>query len=283
MASNTRTNDSNEAFNAYMREARKVALLTPEQEIELATCIKQGGSKGKRAQDALVKANLRLVVSIAWKYVRPNVPLEDLVQEGNLGLIKAVDKFDPALGYRFATYAQWWVRQAVTEYLRENNLAVRIPANRVIQITKMNQAIAAIRRDGSVPTDTAVAAAMNVPVKLVIELAQYAAEPISLNTPIFDGDAEFGDRIEDKGALSPEQSVIGNDLVAKVAGSLDKLETRERDIVTRRYGLDGDEPETLDQLGTKYGVSRERIRQIEAAALKKLAAGQSGKMLKTLL
>jgi len=172
MATSNRTNDSNEVFNAYMREARKIALLTPAQEIELATSVKQGGNKGQRAQDALIKSNLRLVVSIAWKYVRPNVPLEDLVQEGNLGLIKAVEKFDAELGYRFATYAQWWVRQSMTEYLRENGLAVRIPANRSIQIAKMNQAIAAIRRQGDLPTDTAVAAAMNVPVKLVIELAQ---------------------------------------------------------------------------------------------------------------
>lgn len=272
----------NDALNAYMSRARKVPYLTAEQELELVSAVKRGGSGSQRAQDAIVLSHLRLVLSIAWKYVRPNMPLEDLVQEGNLGLFKALEKFEIERGFRFATYAQWWVRQSINDYLKANGRDVRIPANRVSQIGLMNQVIAKLSRGGHVPRDTEVAREMGVSIKFLGELAQYASEPISINTPIFDGDGEFGDTIEDEGP-GPEETLLENNQADAIHGALDKLNERERDIVTRRFGLDGDEPDTLDVLAKKYNLTRERVRQIEANGLKKLAQGDSGRLLKTLL
>lgn len=274
--------EKNDALNAYMSCARKVPYLTADQEIDLVNRVKQGGSGAQRAQDAIVLSHLRLVLSIAWKYARANMPLEDLVQDGNLGLFKALEKFEVERGFRFATYAQWWVRQAINDYLKANGRDVRIPLNRVTQIGLMNQVIAKLSRGGHVPSDAEVAKEMGVTLKFVGELAQYASEPISLNTPMFDGEGEYGDLLED-GSAGPEETVLGNNLTEKLTGALDKLNERERDIVTRRYGLDGDEPDTLEVLAVKYSLTRERVRQIEVAGLKKLREGDSGRMLKTLL
>ncbi len=282
MIKTVKNSNQNDALNAYMNRARKVPYLTADQEVELINQVKQGGSAAQRAQDAIVLSHLRLVLSIARKYARPNLPLEDLVQEGNLGLFKALEKFQVERGFRFATYAQWWVRQSINDYLKANGRDVRIPANRVNQIGLMNQIIAKLSRGGHVPSDVEVAKEMGVSIKFVGELAQYASEPISLNTPIFDGDGEFGDQIEDE-AAGPEETLLGNNLVEKLSAALGKLNERERDIVTRRFGLDGEEPDTLDILANKYRLTRERVRQIEVAGLKKLREGDSGQMLKTLL
>lgn len=274
--------NQNDALNAYLTRARKVPYLTAEQELELVSAVKRGGSGSQRAQDALVLSHLRLVLSIARKYARSSMPLEDLVQEGNLGLFKALEKFEIERGFRFATYAQWWVRQAINDYLKANGRDVRIPANRASQIGLMNQVIAKLSRGGHVPRDTEVAREMGVSLKFLGELAQYASEPISLNTPIFDGDGEFGDTIEDE-AAGPEEILLEGNRAEKLAGALSKLNERERDIVTRRFGLDGDEPDTLEILANRYNLTRERVRQIEANGLKKLAQGDTGRLLKTLL
>ncbi|CAN5325268.1 N/A [soil metagenome] len=276
------TQKQTDALNAYMSRARKVPYLTAEQEIALVNQVKQGGSGSQRAQDALVLSHLRLVLSIAWKYSRSNMPLEDLVQEGNLGLFKALEKFEIERGFRFATYAQWWVRQAINDYLKANGRDVRIPTNRVAQIGLMNQVIAKLSRGGHLPSDAEVAKEMGVSMKFIGELAQYASEPISMHTPLFDGEGEFGDTIEDQGA-GPEETLLDNNRADKLHGAMDKLNERERDIVTRRYGLDGDEPDTLDTLAKKYNLTRERVRQIEVAGLKKLREGESGRVLKSLL
>jgi RNA polymerase primary sigma factor len=273
----------NAAFNTYMSRARKAPMLSPADELQLANLAKSGGPGATRAQHTMITAHLRLVLSVAWKQVRPNFPLEDLVQEGNLGLMRALEKFEPERGFRFSTYAQWWVRQSINEYLKANGNAVRIPPNKTAQITKMNAIINRLSANGNLPSDAQVAAEMDIPVKLVRELAQYATAPISLNTPVFDGDAEFGDRIEDTNAVNPEAKLINDDMVSKLTAALSVLNERERDVVTRRFGLDGDEQETLDELSRKYGVTRERIRQIEVAALKKLKGGDTGRMLKSLL
>jgi RNA polymerase primary sigma factor len=282
MVKTVNNSNQNDALNAYMNRARKVPYLTADQEIELVKQVKQGGRGAQRAQDALVLSHLRLVLSIARKYIRSNLPLEDLVQEGNLGLFKALEKFEVERGFRFATYAQWWVRQSINDYLKANGRDVRIPANRVSQIGLMNQVIAKLSRGGHVPSDAEVAQEMGVSIKFLGELAQYASEPISLNTPISDGDGEFGDLIEDD-AAGPEETLLGNNLAEKLSAALGKLNERERDIVTRRFGLDGDEPDTLEILANKYSLTRERVRQIEVAGLKKLKEGDSGRMLKTLL
>lgn len=283
MAKTYETASENAAFNAYMGRARRTPLLSPADEQQLAVLAKTGGPAGERAKHAMINAHLRLVLSIAWRYVRPNFPLEDLVQEGNLGLMRALEKFDHERGFRFMSYAQWWVRQSINEYLKANGHAVRIPPNRTLQISKMNNIINRLSENGRQPSDDQVAAEMGIPVKVVRELAQYATSPISLNTPIFDGDAEFGDRIEDVNAIDPEDKLIKDDMVSKLTAALAVLNERERDVVTRRFGLDGDEQDTLDELSRKYGVTRERIRQIEVAALKKLKGGDVGRMLKSLL
>ncbi len=282
MVKTVNNSNPNDALNAYMSRARKVPYLTADQEIELINRVKQGGSAAQRAQDALVLSHLRLVLSIARKYVRSNLPLEDLVQEGNLGLFKALEKFEVDRGFRFATYAQWWVRQSINDYLKANGRDVRLPANRVSQIGLMNQVIAKLSRGGYQPSDVEVAKEMGVSIKFVGELAQYASEPISLNTPVFDGDGEFGDQLEDETA-GPEETLLGSNLVEKLSAALGKLNDRERDIVTRRFGLDGNEPDTLETLALKYSLTRERVRQIEVASLKKLRDGDSGRMLMTLL
>jgi RNA polymerase primary sigma factor len=225
---------------------------------------------------------LRLVLSIARKYARSDLPLEDLVQERNLGLFKALEKFEVDRGFRFATYAQWWVRQSINDYLKANGRDVRLPANRVSQIGLMNQVIAKLSRGGYQPSDVEVAKEMGVSIKFVGELAQYASEPISLSTPVFDGDGEFGDQLEDETA-GPEETLLGSNLVEKLSAALGKLNDRERDIVTRRFGLDGNEPDTQETLALKYSLTRERVRQIEVASLKKLREGDSGRMLMTLL
>ncbi|MBP9093183.1 RNA polymerase sigma factor RpoD/SigA [bacterium] len=282
MIKTVNNSNQNDALNAYMSTARKVPYLTAEQELALISRVKRGGSGAQRAQDALVLSHLRLVLAIARKYIRSNIPLEDLVQEGNLGLFKALEKFEIERGFRFATYAQWWVRQSINDYLKANGRDVRIPANRVNQIGLMNQVIAKLSRGGHLPSDVEVAREMRVSMKFVGELTQYAREPISINTPIFDGEGEFGDQIEDE-AAGPEETLLGNNLAEKLSCALGKLNERERDIVTRRFGLDGNEPDTLEILANKYSLTRERVRQIEVAGLKKLAEGDSGRMLKTLL
>ena len=188
-----------DALNSFMSRARKIPYLTAEQELELVSTVKRGGKGSQRAQDAIVLSHLRLVLSIARKYARANMPLEDLVQEGNLGLFKALEKFEIERGFRFSTYAQWWVRQAINDYLKANGRDVRIPSNRVSQIGLMNQVIAKLSRGGHVPRDTEVAREMGVSIKFLGDLAQYASEPISIHTPIFDGEGEFGDTIEDEG------------------------------------------------------------------------------------
>lgn len=282
MVKTVNNSNQNDALNAYMSRARKVPYLTADQEIELINQVKQGGSAAQRAQDALVLSHLRLVLSIARKYARSNLPLEDLVQEGNLGLFKALEKFEVDRGFRFATYAQWWVRQSINDYLKANGRDVRLPANRVSQIGLMNQVIAKLSRGGYQPSDVEVAKEMGVSRKFVGELAQYASEPISLSTPVFDGDGEFGDQLEDD-AAGPEETLLDTNRAEKLSAVLVKLNDRERDIVTRRFGLDGNEPDTLETLALKYSLTRERVRQIEVASLKKLREGDSGRMLMTLL
>ncbi|MBS1991241.1 MAG: RNA polymerase sigma factor RpoD/SigA [Cyanobacteria bacterium SZAS LIN-3] len=271
------------ALQAYMARARKFPLLNAAQEVELTRIFKAGGPQAIRARDAMVNANLRYVVSVAWKQVRDNVQLEDLVQEGNIGLMKAVEKFDETRGFRFITYARWWVQQAIGRYLDENGHAFRLPARSAQRIMRMNRVIAKLSRDGNQPTDAQVAAEMGLSLEEVHELAEYAKQPISINTPVLEGDAEFGDRLEDTAAVNPEAAAVETDFKARIYASLSKLTDRQRQVIVLRFGLDGNREHTLEEVGEIFSVTRERIRQIEAKALEALRGGGSGKVLKSFL
>jgi RNA polymerase primary sigma factor len=281
----TRNNDlvAQSAFDAYMARARKIPLLTAAQEVELTRKVKQGGAAGQRAREIMVTSNLRFVVSMAWRQVRETVSLEDLVQEGNIGLMKAVEKFDETRGFRFTTYARWWIQQAIRTYLDENGFAVKVPARSSQDIAKMNKVVAMLSRSGKQPTDDEVAREMGVSVEVVRDLAEWAKQPISINAPIFDGEGEVGDRLEDKEAVNPEAAAVEVDFKAKIGASLAKLTEQQRNVITLRFGLDGQGERTLEEIGQIYGVTRERIRQIEAKALETLSGGQSGRLLKTFL
>ena len=282
-AQNTLADNETTALSLYMAQARKIPLLSAAQEAALARSIQAGGADARAATEQMILANLRLVASIAWKYVRPDVPLEDLVQEGNLGLMHAISKFDPEKGFRLSTYAQWWIHQSVRRYLQENGRLIRLPVRRAEQVAQMNRVIAELSQGGRLPADKEVAARMEVDVDLVRDLAGYAAQPLSLSLPVFDGDSELGATIADEGAENPEDAAVESDFKARLRAALGKLSAREVQVLTWRFGLDGDEPKTLEEVGSIIEVTRERVRQIEAGALKKLARGESGQILRQFL
>jgi RNA polymerase primary sigma factor len=270
------------ALSLYMRRARKVPLLTAEEEAALARLIQAGGAGSRAAEEQMILSNLRLVAAIAWKYVRPDMPLEDLIQEGNLGLMHAISKFDPEKGFRLYTYAHWWVHQSIRSYIQENGRLVRIPAHRAAQIAEMNKVVAQLSKSG-IPSDVEVAEKMQVDVEFVRELVSYTSQPVSIHTPLFDGEGELGDTLVDETAVGAQQLVEEQDFKTKLRQALAKLKPRQIDVLTLRFGLGGDEPKTLEEVGAIYGVTRERIRQIESAALKELAKGNSGNLLRQFL
>jgi len=270
------------AFNAYMSKSRRIPMLTASQEVELAKLAKIRGPAGKQARDQLIQANLRYVASIARKQVRPGISLEDLVQEGNLGLLRAADAFDETRGFRFITYARWWVQQFIRAYLEDNGHAVKLPARSAQQISKMNRALALLARRGEPPTEQAIAEIMAVTVEQVRAIADYAKQPISINDPFADGEGELGDHIEDTTAVNPEDAAVESDRQSKVLQSLAKLNDKQRQVIILRFGLDGEGERTLEEISHIWGITRERVRQIEAKALELLKTGDSGRVLKTL-
>jgi len=276
-------NEPQSALQMLQAQARRIPLLTAAEEVELTIIARAGGPEGIRARDKMVAANLRYVISAAWKQVRPNVSIEDLIQEGNMGLMKAVEKFDETRGFRFLTYANWWVRQYMTRCLEENGYALRLPNQSAQAIARMNRSVAKLSRGGREPSDAEVAADMGVSIEKVHELAEWSRQPISLNTPIFDGDGEFGDRIEDTHSVDPEAAVMAVDMKERLTASLSKLKDRSREIIVLRFGLEGHKEHTLDEVGKIYNLTRERIRQIEAKALDTLRGGDSGRALKSFL
>jgi RNA polymerase primary sigma factor len=281
----------------YLKQIGKVPLLSAEQEVELAKRIEAGlfaeeklaetdeslpadarmdlewvAEDGRRAKDHLLEANLRLVVSLAKRYTGRGMLFLDLIQEGNLGLIRAVEKFDYTKGYKFSTYATWWIRQAITRAMADQARTIRIPVHMVEVINKLARVQRQMLQDlGREPTPEELAVELDMTPEKVVEVQKYGREPISLHTPLGEeGDSEFGDLIEDTEAIQPGEAVSFTLLQEQLHSVLDTLSEREAGVVSLRFGLTDGQPKTLDEIGKVYGVTRERIRQIESKTMLKL-------------
>jgi RNA polymerase nonessential primary-like sigma factor len=290
----------------YLNGIGKRALLTAEQEVNLAKRIEAGvfakhvldsepaleparaadlralARDGEVARNHLLEANLRLVVSLAKRYTGRGMPLLDLIQEGNLGLIRAVEKFDYAKGFKFSTYATWWIRQAITRGMADQARTIRLPVHLVEQVNK----IARVKRDlhqrlGRDATDEEIAAESGLPVEKVSELLDHSRDPVSLDMPVgSEEEAPLGDFIEDAEATDAETAVISHLLHDDLRRVLATLEEREQNVIRMRYGLDDGQPRTLDQIGRRFGLSRERVRQIERETMAKLRVGDRANRLR---
>ena len=266
----------------YLKEIGNVPLLSTEEEIELAKRVEEGDEAAKKK---LTEANLRLVVSIAKKYVGRGMPFLDLIQEGNMGLMKAVDKFDYSKGYKFSTYATWWIRQAITRGIADTGRTIRVPVHMVETINKTLRMTRTLLQElGREPTPEEVADRLNVPVSRVREVLKISRDPVSLDTPIGEeDDSHLGDFIEDDSALSPADSAAFSMLREELNTALESLTDRERQVVELRFGLRDGRARTLEEVGREFNVTRERIRQIEAKALRKLRHPSRSKRLKDFL
>jgi RNA polymerase primary sigma factor len=281
----------------YLKQIGKVPLLNAGQEVELAKRIEAGlfaeeklaeggrnlcadaridleriAEDGRRAKNHLLEANLRLVVSLARRYTGRGVLFLDLIQEGNLGLIRGVEKFDYTRGYKFSTYATWWIRQAITRAMADQARTIRLPVHMVEAISRLARVQRQILQDlGREPTPDELAVGLDMTPEKVIEVQKYGREPISLHTPLGeDGDSELGDLIEDSEAIQPGEAVSFTLLQEQLHSVLDTLSEREAGVVSMRFGLTDGQPKTLDEIGKVYGVTRERIRQIESKTMSKL-------------
>ena len=266
----------------YLKEIGNVPLLTSEQEVRLAKLVEQGDQDAK---NQLTEANLRLVVSIAKKYVGRGMPFLDLIQEGNMGLMKAVDKFDYTKGYKFSTYATWWIRQAITRGIADTGRTIRVPVHMVETINKtLRMSRQLLQELGREPTPAEVADKLGVPESRVREVLKISRDPVSLDTPIGEeDDSHLGDFIEDDTALSPADSATFSMLREELNNALSSLTSREREVVTLRFGLEDGRARTLEEVGREFNVTRERIRQIDAKALRKLRHPSRSKRLKDFL
>jgi len=272
----------NDPVRMYLKEIGKIPLLTSEEEIELAKRIEQGEEEAKRR---LAEANLRLVVSIAKKYVGRGMLFLDLIQEGNLGLIKAVEKFDYRKGYKFSTYATWWIRQAITRAIADQARTIRIPVHMVETINKLIRISRQLVQElGREPLPEEIAQEMNISEERVREILKIAQEPVSLETPIGEeDDSHLGDFIEDHEAQAPADAAAFELLKEQLEDVLDTLSPREEKVLRLRFGLDDGRSRTLEEVGQYFGVTRERIRQIEAKALRKLRHPMRSKRLRDYL
>jgi RNA polymerase primary sigma factor len=291
----------------YLKQIGRVSLLTADEEKDLSERIEAGlyaqhildtakegelsfeyrrelqwaANDGRKAKDHLLEANLRLVVSLAKRYIGRGMHFLDLIQEGNLGLIRAVEKFDYTKGFKFSTYATWWIRQALTRAMADQARTIRVPVHMVEVINKLSRIQRRMLQDlGREPTTEELANELNMPIEKVEEVQKYGREPISLHTPLGEeGDSEFGDLIEDTDAISPQDAVAFSILQEEFRQVLSTLTDREAGVIKMRYGLEDGQPKTLDDIGKQYNVTRERIRQIESKTMNKLRQPSRSKAL----
>ena len=263
----------------YLKDIGKVPLLQPEEETELAKRMMEGDETAKRL---LSESNLRLVVSIAKRYMGRGMHFLDLIQEGNLGLMKAVEKFDYQKGFKFSTYATWWIRQAITRAIADQARTIRIPVHMVETINKLVRVSRRLSQElGREPTPAEISVEMGITEDKVMEIQKIAQDPVSLETPIGEEeDSHLSDFIEDEGSITPTDAVSFTMLKEQLLGVLDTLTPREEKVLRLRYGLDDSRPRTLEEVGREFNVTRERIRQIEAKALRKLRHPSRSKKLK---
>ena len=264
------TGATDNAFGLYLREIGREKLLTPEEEIRLAGRIKRGD---KAARERMITANLRLVVKLAADYANLGLPLLDLVSEGNIGLMKAVERFDPQKGGKLSTYAAWWIKQSIKRALANQGRTIRVPVHQIEKIAKVRRLIERLTAElGREPTDEELADEVGLSGPQVSALKSSGIQPTSLDAPVGkdDGETLFGDMLSDEAAEDPLEYLEGKDARAMLGGVLKVLTARERDIIKLRYGLGGGRERTLEEIGTKLGITRERIRQIQMVALKKM-------------
>ena len=271
-----------DSVKMYLRDIGKMPLLTAAEEVKLAQRMAEGDEEAK---NRLINANLRLVVSIAKRYVGRGMQFLDLIQEGNLGLMKAVEKFDYTKGFKFSTYATWWIRQAITRSLADQARTIRIPVHMVETINKLTKTSRTLLQQlGREPTQAEIAEAMGIPESKVMEIQKIAQDPVSLETPIGEeDDSHLGDFLEDQSAVAPMDAAEAKMLKAQVEEILNTLAPREAMVLILRYGLKDNRPRTLEEVGRVFNVTRERIRQIEAKALRRLKHPNKMKKLKDFL
>jgi RNA polymerase primary sigma factor len=254
----------------YLREIARVPLLTAAQEISLAKAVERGDHRARRK---LIESNLRLVVSIARRYSNRGLSFLDLIQEGNLGLMKAVERYDWRLGHRFSTYATWWIRQSVTRALADQGRTIRVPAQVVDTINRMSRIERQLAQKlGRAPTIDELAQVMDLKPEKVERLKRVSQEPVSLAAPVGDDSTELGEMIEDASGVRPGDEMAAQQRNDRVADLMAQLPYRERTILELRYGLGGEQAHTLEEVGKRFGVTRERVRQIETRTLRRLAA-----------
>jgi len=252
----------------YVRQIGSGALLTREEERELARRKDEGDEDAKRR---LIESNLRLVMAITRNYTKANVPLLDLIQEGNLGLIRAVEKFDYRLGYKLSTYATWWIRQAITRALADQGRTIRLPVHVADQVRRLLRARRQLaQKFNREPTIAELAKETQQSEERVRELLELVENPVSLETPVGDGESLYGDLIEDVNSLAPHEQSAEQARGRELAGALEQLNPRMRRVLSLRFGLDGEPPQTLEEVGSQLGITRERVRQLETRALREL-------------
>jgi RNA polymerase primary sigma factor len=261
--------ESDNSLRLYLREISKTDLLTPEQEVELAARIKKGD---KKARSHMIRANLRLVVKIAQDYSNYGLPLADLISEGNIGLMKAVERFDPNKGGKLSTYGSWWIKQSIKRALANQSKTIRLPVHMVDKIARMRRISAMLAEAlGRDPSQEELAEELGIPRRKLALLERAAKRPTSLNAPVHEDDsAEFSDIIGDEHAVNPFEALDNKSMHGELDELLDTLDEREHRIIDARFGLDGKKPMTLEEVGVEFGVTRERIRQLQNIALQKM-------------
>jgi len=262
-------NESDSGLSRYLQEIGRISLLTPQQEIELAAKIKQGDAA---ARERMISANLRLVVTIARDYMNLGLPLLDLISEGNIGLTKAVERFDPAKGAKLSTYAMWWIKQSIKRALANQGKTIRLPVHLVDKVAKVRRVSLQVSDElGREPTDNELGEELGIATEKVTLLKSMGIRPASLDAPIGENDlTAFGESVGDENAQTPFEWLRDKDLLDEMDGLLDVLDKREKKIISQRFGLNGEKPKILEEIGRNFGVTRERVRQLQNIALAKL-------------